>query len=60
MIAVRGSSVKEHKVEVFLDKRFIGTLAETSARRVAFANSNEWLEFGFAINPFPLPEAVFL
>lgn len=47
--------MKERKVEVFLDDRFVGTLAETADRRVAFAYSDEWLETGFAISPFSLP-----
>ena len=54
--------MKERKVEVFLDDRFVGTLAETADRRVAFAYSDEWLETGFAISPFSLPveQKVFL
>ena len=47
--------MKERKVEVFLDDRFVGTLAETADRRVAFAYSDEWLETGFSISPFSLP-----
>ena len=54
--------MKERKVEVFLDDRFVGTLAETADRRVAFAYSDEWLETVFAISPFSLPveQKVFL
>lgn len=47
--------MKERKVEVYLSERFVGTLAETSDHRVAFAYSDEWLESGFAISPFSLP-----
>ncbi|MDO4484936.1 MAG: type II toxin-antitoxin system HipA family toxin [Clostridia bacterium] len=47
--------MKEHKVEVWFADRFVGTLAETADRRVAFAYSDEWLETGFAISPFSLP-----
>ena len=47
--------MKERKVEVFLADRFVGTLAETADKRVAFAYSDEWIETGFAISPFSLP-----
>ena len=47
--------MKERKIEVFLGKCFVGTLAETADRRVAFAYSDEWLDSGFAVSPFSLP-----
>lgn len=47
--------MKERKVEVFLDERLVGTLAETADHRVAFVYSDKWLESGFAISPFSLP-----
>ena len=47
--------MKEHKVEVYLGERLVGTLAETADHRAAFAYADEWLESGFAISPFSLP-----
>ena len=47
--------MKDHKVNVFLEDRQVGTLAETSEHRVAFAYADSWLENGFAISPFSLP-----
>lgn len=47
--------VKEHKLEVWLDNRLAGTMAETGNHRFAFAYSDEWLKHGFAISPFSLP-----
>ena len=47
--------MKERKLEVYLGKRFVGTMAQTADRRVAFAYSEEWLDNGFAISPFSLP-----
>ncbi len=47
--------MNERKIDVFMDGRMVGTLAETIDRRVAFAYSDEWLENGFAISPFSLP-----
>lgn len=47
--------MKEHKVEVYLGEHHVGTLAETTDHRVAFAYADEWLESGFAISPFSLP-----
>ena len=47
--------MNERKVDVYLDDRLVGTLAETADRRVAFAYSDAWLESGFAISPFSLP-----
>lgn len=49
--------MKEHKLEVCLDGRLVGTMAQTADRRVAFAYSEEWLDKGFAISPFSLPVA---
>ena len=47
--------MKERKLEVYLGERFVGTMAQTADRRVAFAYSEEWLDNGFAISPFSLP-----
>ena len=47
--------MKDHKVDVFLDEKLVGTLAETAEHRVAFAYADSWLESGFAISPFSLP-----
>lgn len=47
--------MNEDKVEVYLDDRLVGTLAETADHRVAFAYADSWLEDGFAISPFSLP-----
>ena len=54
--------MKERKIEVYYHDRLVGTLAETTDRRVAFAYSDAWLESGFAISPFSLPveQKVFL
>ena len=41
--------MKERKIDVFLSERFVGTLAETADRRVAFAYSDEWPDSGFAV-----------
>jgi len=49
--------MKENKVDVFLDDRHVGTLAETPNHLVAFACSDEWLKDGFDISPFSLPVA---
>jgi len=50
--------VKERKIDVFFNGRMVGSMAETMDRRVAFAYSDEWLEDGFAISPFSLPEGL--
>lgn len=47
--------MKENKLEVWLDDRFVGTMAETNQHKYAFAYSEEWLDTGFAISPFSLP-----
>ena len=47
--------MKDHKVDVFLNEKPVGTLAETAEHRVAFAYADSWLENGFAISPFSLP-----
>ena len=47
--------MKDHKVDVFLEDRHVGTLAETPDHRVAFAYTESWLENGFAVSPFSLP-----
>lgn len=47
--------MNEDRVEVYLDNRLVGVLAETADHRVAFAYDDRWLEEGFAISPFSLP-----
>lgn len=47
--------MKVKKLEVRMNGRHVGTMAETDDRRLAFAYSDEWLENGFAISPFSLP-----
>ncbi len=47
--------MKDHKLNVFLKGRQVGTLAETAEHRAAFAYTESWLENGFAISPFSLP-----
>ena len=55
-------SDKTKKVDVFLDDRKVGILAETSDHRAAFAYDREWLRSGFPVSPFSLPleEQVFV
>lgn len=43
------------KIDVLIDQRHVGTLAETKDGLAAFQYSNEWLAEGFALNPFSLP-----
>ena len=43
-----------HKVEVLLNGRRVGSLAEASGHRVAFAYDEQWLQAGFPISPFSL------
>ena len=47
--------MKERKLDVYLGKHLVGTMAQTANRRVAFGYSEEWLDSGFAISPFSLP-----
>ena len=47
--------MNDHKLEIWLDGRSVGTMAETGNHRFAFAYSDEWLNDGFAISPFSLP-----
>ena len=47
--------MKERKLDVYLGKHLVGTMAQTADRRVAFGYSEEWLDSGFAISPFSLP-----
>lgn len=45
-----------HKqLEIRMDGRHVGTLAQTAGHRAAFAYSGEWLRTGFSISPFSLP-----
>jgi serine/threonine-protein kinase HipA len=43
------------KVDVFANEIKVGTLVLTSANKIAFQYSDEWLKIGFAINPIKLP-----
>ena len=47
--------MNSRKVEVFLDERKVGTLAETTGRLAAFAYDEDWLRTGFPVSPFALP-----
>ena len=42
-------------LRVFKDDLFVGTLALTKNRKVAFEYDDKWLENGFSISPFSLP-----
>lgn len=44
-----------HKVDVYLDSRKVGSLAETAGHQAAFAYDEEWLLTGFPVSPFSLP-----
>ncbi len=46
--------IKTDRIDVFINERHVGTLAETR-HRAAFQYSDEWLENGFSISPFSLP-----
>lgn len=42
-------------LDVYMNDRPVGVLAETREHLVAFEYSDEWLTDGFAISPFSLP-----
>ena len=42
-------------LKVFYNNKFVGTLAKTPDRLVAFEYDNDWLVTGFSISPFSLP-----
>ena len=42
-------------LKVFYNDKFVGTLAKTLDRLVAFEYDNDWLVTGFSISPFSLP-----
>lgn len=46
--------IKTDRIDVFINERHVGTLAETR-HRAAFQYSDEWLENEFSISPFSLP-----
>jgi len=46
--------IKTDRIDVYMGKRHVGTLAETK-HRAAFQYSDEWLETGYSISPFSLP-----
>ncbi len=43
------------RIDVFANKKKVGTLALTKLNQVVFQYSDEWLKDGFSINPFKLP-----
>ncbi len=43
------------KLDVFIDDRLVGTLAETKDKKVAFEYSDLWLSEGYSISPRSLP-----
>lgn len=43
------------QLEVFLNQKHVGTLANASNHLIAFEYSDEWLETGFSISPLSLP-----
>lgn len=48
--------MKEHNMlEVYIDSKHVGTLAETKGHLVAFEYSDEWLATGYSISPISLP-----
>lgn len=46
--------IKTDKIDVYIDRRHVCTLAETK-HRAAFQYSDEWIETGYSISPFSLP-----
>ena len=44
-----------NSVLVYMDKRLVGEIVETSDHKYAFSYSDEWLQNGFNISPFSLP-----
>ncbi|MDO4546298.1 MAG: type II toxin-antitoxin system HipA family toxin, partial [Bacillota bacterium] len=44
-----------NKIDVLIDDRHVGTLAETRKGPVAFEYSDHWLAEGYALNPLSLP-----
>ncbi|MDD6880772.1 MAG: type II toxin-antitoxin system HipA family toxin [Firmicutes bacterium] len=46
--------IKTDRIDVFMNEKHVGTLAETK-HRAAFQYSEEWIEIGFSISPFSLP-----
>lgn len=43
------------QLEVYINQKHIGTLAETKDHLVAFEYSEEWIKSGFSISPISLP-----
>ena len=44
-----------NKLDVFYEKRKVGTLASYKGYQTAFEYSQYWLQNGFSISPFSLP-----
>lgn len=44
-----------NQLRVYFKEDFVGTLALTRERKVAFEYADSWLEHGFSLNPFSLP-----
>ncbi len=53
---------KNKALNIHIDGRLVGTMAETPDHRYAFAYDKQWLKHGFPISPFSLPleEQVFV
>ncbi|MDD3662454.1 MAG: type II toxin-antitoxin system HipA family toxin [Candidatus Pacebacteria bacterium] len=49
-------------LEVYINQKHVGTLAETKDHLMAFEYSDEWVRFGFSISPasIPLQKGVFV
>ncbi len=45
----------DKSLDVYYDKRLVGTLALMPDKRVAFQYSADWIKSGFSISPFSLP-----
>lgn len=43
------------KLDVYYNKKLVGTLAETPDRKIAFQYSDAWIKEGFSISPLYLP-----
>ncbi len=44
-----------NKLEVFANKKKVGTLALSKSKHVIFQYDANWIENGFSLNPFKLP-----
>lgn len=46
---------KIKKLLVYYENKLVGTLVETTNKKIAFQYNKEWIETGFSISPFSLP-----